>query len=273
MDKEITQQAPQATATKGPSFRSYSPVSSPVRYFPSLSNQLSSSYTWERLSTKTRTYKFRVTVRDNSENGGCTEYQDVTLSATESAGPFVVTYPNLASVIWTGLTTPTVTWNVANTDVAPVSCENVKISLSVDGGLTFTTLIESTPNDGSEEITVPNVNTTKAVVLISSENETFFDISDRLFKIVASELGTENLTAAHFSLYPNPSNGLITVNFNTFDYISGFRIYNASGKLVMEETKNISSDAVIDISRLDNGIYFFETVINSQKSVFKLIKN
>lgn len=273
MDKEITQQAPQATAVKGPSFRSYSPAGSPVRYFPSISNQLSSSYAWERLSTKTRTYKFRVTVRDNAENGGCTEYQDVTLSATASAGPFVVTYPNLASVTWTGLTTPTVTWNVANTDVAPVSCENVKISISVDGGLTFTTLIESTPNDGSEEITVPNVNTTKAIILISSENETFFDISDRLFKIVASELGTDNLTATDFSLYPNPSNGLITVNFNTFDYISGFRIYNASGKLVMEETKNISSDAVIDISRLDTGVYFFETVINNQKSVYKLIKN
>ena len=51
-------------------------------------------------------------------------------------GPFLVTSPNTA-VLYTGGSTQTVTWNLANTNVAPVNTANVKISLSTDGGYTY----------------------------------------------------------------------------------------------------------------------------------------
>lgn len=273
MDREITTQPPKATATKGPSFRSYSPSNSNIRYLPSIANQTGQSFNWERLSTEKRTYKFRVTVRDNAAVGGCTEFQDVTISADTSAGPFVVTYPNTASVVWTGLTTQTVTWDVARTDLAPIACENVKILISTDGGASFTTLVENTPNDGSESVEVPNVTTTKALILVQSENETFFDISNRQFKINQSAVGLTTVESLNFQLYPNPANHLLTVDFDNVDVIQGYRIYTPSGQVVLEFKGDVAKQTNIDISKLSNGMYIFETMANDQKVVLKVLKN
>ena len=79
------------------------------------------------------------------------------------------------------------TWDVANTTAAPVSCANVNIDLSTDGGLTFpTSLAAGTPNDGTESVTIPNVTTSTARVKVACANNIFFDISNANFAIGAS---------------------------------------------------------------------------------------
>jgi hypothetical protein len=99
-------------------------------------------------------------------------------------GPFAVTAPNTA-VSWTGNTVQAVTWNVAGSSGAPVNAANVAILLSTDGGNTFpTTIVASTPNDGTENITVPNVNTTTARIKVQAVGNIFFDISNTNFTIV-----------------------------------------------------------------------------------------
>lgn len=184
MDKEISTQSPVASSIKGPNFRSLSPNASPTRYFPSISNILNNGpFTWEVLPSVNRTMKFRVTVRDNAAGGGCNDHRDLTLTTTTTAGPFIVDYPSSSGIVWQEGTNKTVVWQVANTDAAPVSCANVRIMLSIDGGLTFTTLVANTPNDGNQVVTVPNTLTTTAIIMVISENGTFFDISDQVFTI------------------------------------------------------------------------------------------
>ena len=79
------------------------------------------------------------------------------------------------------------TWNVAGTNAAPVSCANVAIDLSTDGGNTFpTSLAASTPNDGSEAVTIPDTPTAQARVRVSCVGNVFFDISNANFTIVAA---------------------------------------------------------------------------------------
>ena len=99
---------------------------------------------------------FRLTARDNRAGGGGVCYDETTVTVNAASGPFVVTVPSATGISWSGGSTQIVTWNVANTNAAPVSCANVSIQLSTDGGLTFPiTILASTPNDGNEQITVP----------------------------------------------------------------------------------------------------------------------
>ncbi|MCH2022321.1 MAG: M12 family metallo-peptidase [Saprospiraceae bacterium] len=186
---------PSSTSTAGPNFRSFSPSTSPTRYFPNLPDVLAGvSPTWEVLSSVSRSMNFRVSVRDNASGGGCTDYDDVSINIDGSSGPFIVTYPSSSGIVWTGNSSETVTWNVAGSDVAPVSCANVDILLSTDGGLTYpTVLATNVTNDGSHVITVPNTGTSTARIMVICANGTFFDVSDNNFSIT---IATCNVTAS-----------------------------------------------------------------------------
>ena len=127
--------------------------------------------------------EFRVTVRDFNGDYGCTIEDDITLSVDASAGPFLVTTPN-TNVTWFEGSQATVSWDVAGTNSAPISCSNVDILLSYDGGFTYpVTLQGNTPNDGSENISVPNGTSTTARVMVRCSDNVFFDISNVNFEI------------------------------------------------------------------------------------------
>ena len=215
MDNQVSTQPPVATSTGGPNFRSNPSSTSPTRYFPSLASLATGGpYTWEVVPSVSRTMNFRVTVRDNAPGaGGCNDHDDVTVSTVATAGPFVVNYPSATGITWTGLTTETVTWSVANTNLAPISCANVNILLSTDGGLTYPTVLASNiPNDGSQLVTVPNTPSTTCRVMVISSNGTFFDISNNNFTIVASTFDY-TLTAANSNASVcQPTNAQYTIN-------------------------------------------------------------
>jgi hypothetical protein len=193
---------PVGTTTR-PIFRSFPASSSPSRTFPSLTYILNNAndppdtvggfQTAEELPRIGRSLNFRVMIRDNRAGGGGVNDDAVLLTVSNTAGPFLVTAPNTA-VTWTGGSTQTVTWSVNGADaLAP----NVKISLSTDGGSTFpTTILSSTPNDGSENIVVPNINTAQARIKVEAVGNIFFDISDASFTInqTGSSLRIDSVT-------------------------------------------------------------------------------
>ena len=189
-----------------PIFRSFAPVTSPSRMFPRLQDILNGFATpGESLPTTTRTMNFRVTARDNRSGGGGVNSAATQINVRSDAGPFTVTQP-ASGVSWSTGTVQTVTWNVANSSNAPVSCANVKITLSTDGGLTFPiTLVASTPNDGSETVSIsgPGSGTPSgnARIKVEALGNIFFNIS-RGFTITPS--ATNTITVASI----NPNNGV-----------------------------------------------------------------
>ncbi|WP_207512944.1 reprolysin-like metallopeptidase [Longitalea luteola] len=230
------------TKASGPNWISFAPTTSPVRYFPKMSTILAGGLVsgplaggdaganTEALSSVSRTLNFRLTVRDNAPYSstapvsvGQTNFADMTVTVTNSSGPFSVTAPNTA-VSWAGNSAQSITWNVANTTAAPVSCANVKISISTDGGTTFNTLVASTPNDGSEMVTIPNTPTTTARIKIEAVGNIFFDISNINFTITS---GSGCVSPAGLVAY-----GITTTSANVrWTAVSGAVSYDVDYKL------------------------------------------
>jgi len=184
--------APNSPSGNAPIFRSFNPVNNPTRVFPKLTNLLNNTQTMgEILPTYSRNLTFRLTARDNKNGGGGIGKHQIAFSVTANAGPFVVTAPNTA-VSWSGNTTQTISWNVANTNVSPVNVTNVKILLSTDGGVTFSTVLsENTLNDGSEEVLIPNLPTTTARIKVEAIGNIFFDLSNVNFTIIENQIPVE----------------------------------------------------------------------------------
>ena len=161
-----------------PIFRSFLPTSNPSRTFPRLQDVLSGLPTLgESLPVTTRTMNFRVTARDNRTGGGGVNSAATQVNVRADSGPFTVTQPTSSST-WSTGSNQTVTWNVANTNIAPVSCANVKITLSTDGGTTFPIILaNNTPNDGSETVTIPGTPASGARVKVEAVGNIFFNIS------------------------------------------------------------------------------------------------
>lgn len=184
-----------------PLFRVYPPTASGTRSFPSekyvLENGNVPPTTYfggplcesavcsvgESLPTTDRTMTFRVIVRDG-DDGIATATTTVTTRA--DAGPFRVSAPNgnVAGMCWSPASLRTVTWDVAGTDLPPIGTTAVNILLSTDDGETYPyTLATNTPNDGSEEVRVPDVVTGSARVKIEASGNIFYDVSDAPFAI------------------------------------------------------------------------------------------
>lgn len=250
-----------------PIFRSFIAVPSPKRLFPKLSSLLNNTVPiGEILPSYGRNLNFRLVVRDNKPGGGGVGNADIAFLVDENSGPFLVTYPNLADTI-NGQ--QTVTWDVANTNNAPVNCINVNILLSTDGGNTWpTTLSANTPNDGSELVTLPTIDAPQCRIKVESVGNIFFDISNQNF-MIAVNIGIQQYTgtAVEFKLeqnFPNPFNPVTMINFGIPKKSAvTLVIYDVTGKIVSTLINNeIKTEGnygyEFDAANLPSGIYFYK---------------
>jgi hypothetical protein len=187
---------------------------------------------------------FRVSARDGSD--GLAE-AETTLTLVPTAGPFLVTSQGDGAGVEPG-STVAVTWNVAGTASAPISVANVKISLSLDGGLTWPdVLAASTPNDGSQSVTLPLSTTAHARIKVEALGNVFFDVSDADFPIA------NDTTAPDTSIDSGPGN-------STNDTTPTFTFSSESGATFecrLESLDWTACDSPFTADPLADGAYIF----------------
>ena len=193
-----TSTPPNATDVTGPNFRSFPYNSSSSRTFPRIQDIIAGTTSaYEVLPSVTRTLNFRVTVRDEAAGGGCAAMENIAVTTSAAAGPFIVTSQSSpTSWVANGSNTATITWNVAGTNAAPVNTANVAILFSTDGGLTYPyTILSGTPNDGSQVITIPNLVTNTGRIRVQAVNNVYFNINTAAITI-SSACAAEGTTFA-----------------------------------------------------------------------------
>ena len=180
------------TKTSGANFRSLPPSINPNRFFPRLERIVDGNLTqtnppqgsaWETVSTVSRELNFAVNVRDNALGGGQLVGSTMTIEVEGEAGPFLVTSQSSGVAYNTG-DIITVDWDVANTNLAPISTTGVDLYLSIDGGISFPiNLASNVPNNGSYNVQLPASPSTNARIMVKGHDQIFLAVNSSDFSI------------------------------------------------------------------------------------------
>lgn len=261
--------AASATKAEGPNWRSYTPATTPTRYFPPIarvianaSTTTSTAITVEALSSVGRTLNFALTARDNKVGGGLTGTDATLITVNSNAGPFLVSTPNTA-VSWVVGSNQTVTWAVAGTTANGINAAYVDIYLSTNGGTAFTTLLASkVPNDGSETITVPNNVGATNRIIIKGYNHVFYDMSNANFTITAATssfaVGFDGLADGQNKQVCQGINSVYTIPYTAYAGFTGTTTFAVTGLpsgavgTFLPNTATASGNIMLTISNTNN---------------------
>ncbi|NKI30814.1 reprolysin-like metallopeptidase [Croceivirga thetidis] len=259
----------------GANFRSLSPTTDASRYFPRLSRVISGNLTqslpplnsaWETVSTISREFNFALTVRDNGFGGGQVATEEVKVDVVDTGNVFAITSQSESSLQFNGGSVITVEWDVAGTNLPPISADFVDVFLSTDGGASFTIpLATAIPNDGSAGIQLPGTPTSQARIMVRANGNIFFAVNAENFEITASDF-ILNFDELEYTVC-KPDNLTIDFVYETFNGFAGTTNLTANLPTGVSGTFTPSSVttndtavslALSDVSSLDVGSYPIE---------------
>ncbi len=86
-------------------------------------------------------------------------------------------------------------------------------------------------------------------------------------------LGTSGDTekSASISVYPNPTNGKLTVKLGSFVEESTLSLFDMSGRMLVHKTYGFTDKIQVDLAEYDAGIYFVKTELNGISETKKII--
>lgn len=151
------------------------------RYFPAWETVLGTgpAPTAEIMPVVPRGERFRVTVRDGK---GGIDSHDLPVRFASNTTPFDLLYPDGGEWVNGEIQ---VRWDTGGTDAIPeMRANQLRISLSADGGQTFQVLDPTTANDGEERIFIPNLPTNQARLKIEVVANVFYTVSEQDFNIM-----------------------------------------------------------------------------------------
>ncbi len=202
----------------GPLFRSIKPAENAnIRFFPKPESILTgqTAEKTESLPTVARTLNFKLTVRDNNPIVRGVSWEDYSLEVTDKAGPFKITYP-VNKEFFTAGQIITVTWDVANTDKAPVNCKKVNIYASYSSAIrdddpNLVLLASEVDNNGTYIVTIPDKTTNLFRIIIKAADHIILTSSSFPSPVLASTNPTVFVAANKVELNVcQPDEALIT---------------------------------------------------------------
>lgn len=258
-----------STQVVGPTMKSHFPKMELSQAYPPIDTILNSIYSTKgyRLPTVARDLHFKFTARGllNGRGAFCTTDSVLTLKSVSSAGPFRVTSHNSGTSNWDPGNVVNITWNVANTNAAPINCNGVSIYLHFpDGSQPDILLVGYAPNTGSFQYTVQNVYARNGHLKIKGSGNVFFDMGKG--KININGVSVDEVTFNDkIDVYPNPATDRITIkNDNSFTKLDVV-LYNMMGQTLWQGS--MDKELEIPTSKFARGNYVIQLIDPATQNV------
>ena len=260
----------------GPLFRSFSPAASVTRIFPTnsmvltgvLNNAGTEDAEGEKVPDVARAVTFKLTVRDIYQGTGCFLIPDdsIHLDAINTGTGFTVTSQNTAGLYYIGNSPQTISWNIANTNTAPISTANVDIYMSADGGNSWQYHVGTFPNTGSAIVILPNPDTDvhAARIKVKGNNNVFFNVNSSDFTVTHS-LTSDTL----ITVYPSPAHSVLRIYGGTKGLLNGV-IYNTAGQQMWKG--QVDGETDIAVALWARGVYIVKLIdVHNQRTIRKIV--
>lgn len=231
-------------------YRSLNPSTKPARFFPKLATVLAGATDrWEPMITENKTLNFRLSVRDKRAGGGGIAFDDMVLNVSGEA--FQMTSP-AGAANWNGGSQQTITWNVGGGTAA-----NVRILFAVNGtdydGGTPVILSASTPNDGSETVTIPQTATTTGRVIVEAVGNVYYCINGGNITVTPTQVP---VLTGFTVLKPTVVGGFANTGTLTVDFAGG-------GNQIVTTSSNNANATVPNTVTIPNGSLSANFTINT----------
>ncbi len=179
---------------------------------------------------------------------------DANFSITSTANDTIILIsPNGGEQLISGQQFP-ILWQASS------NIDFIDVELSLDSGLTWTSLASAIPNCGYYLWTVPSVNLLNGMIRISGNTKSFLmDVSDGTFEVMLIT-GIRNNTLNNLNIYPNPIRSGEELNI---DGIRGYTIV---------ELTNLQGQLILNLD-LDNGKVEIPAGITSGNYLLKLVNS
>jgi hypothetical protein len=159
---------------------------------------------------------------------------------------------------------PVITASTTNT----ILCVGETATLTASGPTPCTW---STSENTSIIVVSPTVNTVYSVSTTDANNCSNTALVT-LSVSTCTDVRTNTLVDVGLLIYPNPTNRLLNISFNSIPQNTKIELYNSIGALVLSET-TANKNNTINVSELSSGIYFLKVLEgNKVVAVKKVVK-
>lgn len=194
-------------------FRAHLPNSSSSRSFPPVAKIISHRVPrGESLPIKERKLRFKLVAQDGYN---AAQSDEMLVNVKRTGSRFALDLPRAHYSLGRDYR---ISWNKANTDRAPVYCDNVDVLLSTDGGYNFDyTLEEDVANTGETWVYLPSdlPETSKARFKLACSDNVFFAISYNNFRLTLDDLADASEPGPEADLLDKSSSGAVSSGTST----------------------------------------------------------
>jgi hypothetical protein len=241
------------------------------------------SYTWERVTGVAKTGGSSMVARNFSypQNGQIDYLRLPQLAITDADSAFLTF--QVAAAIQTNAGTLFNSWDTLQVLVS-TNCGNTFTSLykkwggtlTTRNGITSTSFVPTASEWRKDSVNLtPYIN--KGPVMIAFANSTGNENNVYIDDInIYKKTSNPNLEAAGWLITPNPSNGPVTVQFNTVPVnLKGISVFNSTGQKVAEKIIGNNAPATLyqfNLGRYASGVYIIRLVYSDHTISRKIIK-